>query len=91
MIDWMSLLFSLVAGAGLGLLYFGGLWLTVQKLLSARHPALLAFGSFLVRTAVVMAGFYFVMDGRFDRLVACLVGFIVARQLLMRILTPAGA
>lgn len=35
MIDWLALFWVLLAGAGLGLFYFGGLWLTVNQLLRA--------------------------------------------------------
>jgi F1F0 ATPase subunit 2 len=73
-----------LAGLGLGVLFFGGLWLTVRALPKARHPVMLVVGSFWVRTAVVVTGLLLAMDGLWQRAVACLVGFIFARILLSR-------
>ncbi len=75
---------SLVTGTVLGTLYFGGLWITVRRLAVTRQPALLTLVSFVVRAAVVLLGFYFVMGGRWERLVACLAGFLLARTLFIR-------
>ncbi len=88
----MSLLptmaFALIAGIGLGLFYFGGLWLTMRRLPTTRWPVPLALSSFLGRTAIVLVGFYFVMGGRWERVVVCLVGFLMARFLLTSRLRP---
>jgi len=81
---------SVVIGAVMGAFYFGGLWLTVRRLATDEKPALLLFGSFLVRSGVVLSGFYFVTDGRWERLVACLVGFLAARTLLICRLRDVG-
>ena len=75
---------SVVIGSVLGVFYFGGLWLTVRRVATDEQPALLLFVSFLVRSGVVLSGFYFVTDGRWERLVACLAGFLAARTLLIR-------
>ncbi len=81
-IPWIIAAF--VIGAVLGAFYFGGLWLTVRRITRARQPALLIFTSFLMRTGIVLLGLYLVMDGRWERLVACLVGFLIARSLVIR-------
>ena len=81
--NWQLLLAGPV-GVGLGIVYFGGLWLTVRRLPDARWPALLLLGSMLGRTALTLLGFYLVMDARWERLLACLAGFILARMVLMR-------
>lgn len=75
---------SLLAGAGLGVFYFGGLWLTVRRLPTAQHPALLTLASFFGRTVLTLLGFYLVMGGQLERLVACLLGFVVVRIILVR-------
>lgn len=75
------------AGIGLGLLFFGGLWLTVQRLSTTSRPALLALGSFWGRAAVCLVGFYVVM-GHWARLAACLSGFLVVRFVLVRCWRP---
>jgi F1F0 ATPase subunit 2 len=76
------------AGGGLSLLYFGGLWLTVQRAVDdATRPTLLLLGSFVGRTALVLLGFHLVivlMDDQWTLLVASLLGFIAGRTLLVR-------
>jgi len=82
---------ALVAGAALGVFYFGGLWWTTQRLVIASNPALLAFASFVVRTVVTLAGFYLVAGGHWVRLVVCLAGFLLARTVLVRRWGPPRA
>jgi F1F0 ATPase subunit 2 len=79
MSDWVWIIPAFLAGIALGALYFGGLWLTVQRLRVVRRPGTLLLVSFVVRTALVLAGFYLVMGGQWERLVACVVGFVIAR------------
>jgi F1F0 ATPase subunit 2 len=74
-----ALALSCMAGAGLGAIFFGGLWWTVRKGLASPRPALWLFGSALLRMGIALAGFYFVGHAHWDRLVACLVGFVLAR------------
>jgi F1F0 ATPase subunit 2 len=76
---------ALVAGLVLGTVFFGGLWWTVRKGVSSKHPALWFLGSMLVRMSIVLLGFYFVGRGDWQRLVACLIGFIIARFIVMRL------
>jgi F1F0 ATPase subunit 2 len=74
-----------VAGILLGAIFFGGLWWTVRKGVSSKNPALWFLGSMLLRMGIVLAGFYFVGRGDWKRLVSCLLGFIVARFIVMRL------
>jgi F1F0 ATPase subunit 2 len=71
-----------LAGMLLGAVFYGGLWWTVRKGVSSPRPAAWFLGSFLLRTGIVLAGFCFVSGGRADRLLACLLGFIIARFLV---------
>lgn len=80
----ISAILALLAGFGLGVLFFGGLWLTVRALPRARYPAALMLGSFWGRTALVVAGFTSVIRRRWENALACLVGFLIARLLLAR-------
>ena len=84
----LALLLSGMAGAALGVVFFGGLWWTVRKAVTSGQPALWFFGSVLLRMAVALAGFYFVSDGHWQRLLACLLGFVIARLILMRLAGP---
>ena len=54
---------GVLVGAGavglvLGAVFFGGLWWTVRKGVASPRPALWFVGSMLLRTGVVLAGFY---------------------------------
>ncbi len=79
---------AFVAGVLLGAFFFGGLWWTVSRGLRSAHPAPLFLGSLLVRSAVVVGGFLLVSDGLWPRLLACGVGFLVARVAVTRLTRP---
>ena len=81
-IFYLSLAFG--AGMVLGALHFVSLWAMLQKLRSARHPALLAIVAYVLRMAVTLLGFYFVMGGRWERLLICFAGFRLMRIYLVR-------
>jgi F1F0 ATPase subunit 2 len=83
--ETLTLLLSWMAGGLLGAIFFGGLWWTVRKGVSSPRPALWFFGSLMLRMSIVLAGFYFVGRGHWERLVACLLGFIIARFIGMRL------
>lgn len=90
MIEPLAWLLAAVGGALLGLFYYAGLWFTLRRLPEQAHPALWVFGSFALRLAVSMAGFYFILgpDRNLPRLGVALLAFIVARVLLTRRLRP---
>ncbi|KJS18420.1 MAG: hypothetical protein VR69_00935 [Peptococcaceae bacterium BRH_c4b] len=79
-----QLLAAFVAGTGLGLFFFGGLWLTVQLLPISRRPGLLTVTSVILRMGISLIGFYLVMGGRWERLLVCLAGFVLVRYILIR-------
>lgn len=81
----LSLASSLAAGVLLGGLFFGGLWWTVRKGIASKHPALWFFGSLLLRTCLVLLGFYFILGDNWKRLLAGLLGFVVARLIVTRL------
>ncbi|WP_295413511.1 ATP synthase subunit I [uncultured Thiodictyon sp.] len=81
---------ALLAGLVLGALFFGGLWWTVRQCLSSPTPARWLLGSLVIRTGIVLAGFYRVGDGQWERLVACLLGFLIARLILIRLTGPSA-
>jgi F1F0 ATPase subunit 2 len=83
--ETLSLVLALATGVLLGAMFFGGLWWTVQKGVSSKRPALWFFGSLLLRMSIALAGFYFVSGGHWDRLLACLLGFVIARFIVTRL------
>jgi F1F0 ATPase subunit 2 len=85
-----GLLTAWLAGGVLGTIFFGGLWWTVRRGVSSQQPALWFLGSLLARMSVALAGFYFVSDGHWERLVACLLGFLTARLAVTRLTRSKG-
>ena len=85
MTDTVSLLPALVAGVLLGMMFFGGLWWSVQKGVSSTQPALWFLGSLLLRASMTLVGFYTVSGGHWDRLLVCLLGFVIARFIVTRL------
>ncbi len=75
----LTLAIALVAGLVLGAIFFGGLWWTVRRGASSPRPARWFFASALLRMSVTLGGFYLVGGGQWERLLACLVGFVMAR------------
>lgn len=84
MYESIGLVIALLTGACIGSVFFGGLWWTVRRGLISKHPALWFFGSTLLRTGIVLTGFYFISRGHWERLLACLIGFAIARLLVIR-------
>ena len=82
------LLGGFLAGIAFGGIFFGGLWLTIRYALSSTALGLWLMGSFIVRTAIVVAGFYLVFAGDWRRLAMCLLGFLSARFIVVRVLKP---
>ena len=84
MSEVVILLTAFAAGIGLGTFYFGGLWLTVQHLPKVKRPALLSMCSFFGRLGIILFGFYFIMDGHWERMIVCMIGFLAMRGILVR-------
>ncbi len=85
MTKYCFLILAFIAGLALGLLYFGGLWLTIKQLPRSRRPAFLALGSFFLRTALVAFAFYLIVrNGNWQNGIACIVGVIGMRIILVR-------
>ena len=87
--DTVTLVLALVMGTLLGAIFFGGLWWTVRKSISSKQPALLFLGSLLLRTSIVLVGFYFIARGHWERLLVCLLGFVIARLIVTRLARSA--
>jgi F1F0 ATPase subunit 2 len=80
-IDLTGLGMALAAGAALGAVFFGGLWLTVRRLPGTRSPYRFYSLSLLFRLTLVLAGFYLLAAGGYGVILAAGVGFLVSRQL----------
>lgn len=80
--EGVVLALTFLAGAALGVVFYGGLWLTVRRLPRSKHPVLFSVASFWARTLVVMGGFLAAMDRRWQNALFCLLGFAAARPIV---------
>ena len=87
--ETLMLVVAWMGGGALGTIFFGCLWWTIRKGVASAQPAFWFLGSLLLRMSVVLAGFYFVGHGRWERLVACLLGFLLARFAVTHLTRPA--
>lgn len=79
-----------LAGGALGVFFFGGLHWTIVKGLTSKQPAVWFFCSMLLRLFVTLAGFYFVAGVLWNRWLLCLLGFVMARVVIMRLTNHTG-
>jgi len=80
--DIFMLILSFAGGMALGAFYFMNLWKTVKKMTDGNdHNSRFVFG-FFIRTGVVLAGFYIIMSGRWERICLAMFGFIVMREII---------
>lgn len=80
--DSLHIFLSGVTGVALGILYFGGLWLTVREGLRSSRPALWFLLSLLIRTALLLAAFQVISHGDWRNYLACVAGFSLGRLIL---------
>ena len=85
----LSLAAALLVGSVLGAFFFAGLWWTVRKALASERVALWFLVSMLIRTSLVLLGFYFFLGDDWKKLVAGLLGFVSARLIVMRLTRSA--
>jgi F1F0 ATPase subunit 2 len=81
--ETFNLVMALVAGIFLGVIFFGGLWWTVQKMVSSKPSVLWFLASFMLRMSLVLVGFYFISGGQWRQLLLCLFGFVIARFIVL--------
>jgi F1F0 ATPase subunit 2 len=80
---------ALAVGMFLGVLFFGGLWWTVRRGLTAANPALWFGVSALARMMMILAGIYYVARSGWPSLLACLCGLLAARVAVARLIRIA--
>ena len=90
MSETLNLMLAWMAGGVLGAIFFGGLWWTVHKGVSSPRPALWFLGSMLLRMSIALAGFYFVGREHWERLLLCLLGFVMTRLVVTWLTRPLG-
>jgi F1F0 ATPase subunit 2 len=86
--DIVILGLGLFSGLVLGLIYFGGLWWTLERLPRRPRPKLWLANSYILRVAITLTGFFFIMRQSVVSLFFCLFGFFFMRWLLVRRFGP---
>ena len=88
--NFVTLTLMALIGAVLGAVYLAALWINVQQITRARRPGVvLAIGA-AARITFLLGAFYLVTGGDWQRLVACLLGFLLARLIVTRRLRARG-
>ncbi|MFP4661403.1 MAG: ATP synthase subunit I [Halanaerobiales bacterium] len=80
------MILSFLGGIMLGIIFFGGLYWTVQQLNTVQRPALLMLISTVLRMAVLLTGLYFIMGGDYRRVLIALAGVILVKLVMTYIM-----
>jgi F1F0 ATPase subunit 2 len=90
MMDSSPLVLALAALAGifLGILYFGGLWWTIQRISQSSQSVWLLAVSFILRTILIMGGFFVITNGKLERLAVSMLAFFVTRFFFIKYFQP---
>lgn len=83
-IELNELLVALILGGGIGLFHFGGLWYTIRRMNDVQNPEYQFILSFFLRTAISIGLFYYISDGRWEKILAALTGFLIIRYVMVR-------
>jgi len=76
------MLLAFFVGIILGIVFFGGLYVSGQKMNKVKHPGLFMAASFFVRIAIVAAGVFLIRDGGFQNMLLALGGMILVRLVM---------
>jgi len=79
----MKMILAFFVGVIVGIMFFGGLYLTVKKLTTIKHPALFMMLSLLVRLVILAGGVYLIMDGEIRNLLSAMAGILLVRLVMI--------
>lgn len=74
---------AFLGGLLIGFIFFGGLYLTTSRLHLMKYPPLIMILSTVIRMAILLGGFYLLMDNSFVNLVLSLVGVVIVRIIMV--------
>lgn len=81
----LILLLAFAAGLLLGAFFFGGLWWTTKKALASKVPMVWFFSSLIIRLGITLLVIYYLGRNHWERILICLLGFIIARIIIVRL------
>lgn len=76
-------MFGLFVGIILGIVFFGGLYITVEKMSDVKNPSILLLISFVLRMAILIGGLYLVSRHGFKDMMLALLGIILIKLLMI--------
>jgi F1F0 ATPase subunit 2 len=89
MINLWPLAASCAAGALLGLLFFWGLWTTVNGIIRGGYTTVWILGSFVLRFSLLLTGFYLLARyAGWVHVLSAAFGFMLSRVLIVGRLRP---
>jgi F1F0 ATPase subunit 2 len=77
--ETLHLVISFTIGLALGALYLGTLWIAVRRLPRAKRPGFSLLSSAVLRIVLLLTAWYWIADGSWEILLACLLGFLILR------------
>lgn len=86
--DSLQLTLVFLMGIVMGAVFFGGLCWTVSKTVRSKQPSLLFLTSLILRTGLLLSGFYLIGGDDSLRFLICLSGFVCTRFIVTRLCRP---
>ena len=77
------MIFGFIGGIFLGIIFFGGLYWSVNKLPKVKHPASLMIVSALVRMIILITGIYFIAGNDIKKILSILGGVILVKIIMI--------
>lgn len=87
--EYLIYFLAFAGGLALGFFYFGTLWLSINVVKNKSKTALWLFFSFILRIVITIAGLYFIFGDNLVRIILAMIGFIIARTILIKSLGEA--
>ena len=75
-------------GMGLGLFYYGGLWLILRGLPQLKHPEIWVSLSLVVRLFAVLLVMYLLFADSWQQLLSAVLGMLISRGVLVHRIKP---
>jgi F1F0 ATPase subunit 2 len=76
-------MFGFFIGIILGIIFFGGLYLTILKLGNVKNPSILFAVSFMLRMAILLGGLFLLSQNGYQGVLFALLGIILAKFLMI--------
>jgi F1F0 ATPase subunit 2 len=86
--DLLKLIVSFVIGGALGIVFFGGLWLTVHRIPTTQKPSALIIFSFIIRSMLVMLGFVVLFSWAGQYALVSFIGLFMVRYYMIKKYQP---